>query len=151
MNMKHILLGMLLFCSCTNRISNSGSGEAYLTVKDSVLIQHVSENNGVKANFIVDTTLTRLYLEDEECTYNAPNVEVKTATDAYLIAEPYFLSTYHGDFELQKPLHINLINDAVWVVYGYPQPIDGTVYFGGDMYMEIQKKNGVVSKIILGE
>ena len=125
MNMKYyVLFGiMLLLCSCTHKSHNNKSEGEFLVYSDSALIQHLLENNGVKADFIVDTSL----------------------------AEPYFLAINHGDIELEKPIHINLINDTLWVIYGYPQAVDGTVYFGGEMYMEIQKSNGIILKVILGE
>lgn len=156
MNMKYyVLFGiMLLLCSCTHKSHNNKSEGEFLVYSDSALIQHLLENNGVKADFIVDTSLTRLYLEDKE-NMHISNLwkggEVKTAAEAYRIAEPYFLAINHGDIELEKPIHINLINDTLWVIYGYPQAVDGTVYFGGEMYMEIQKSNGIILKVILGE
>lgn len=156
MNMKnYVLFGiMLLFCSCTYKSHNDKSEREFLVYIDSALIQHLLENNGVKADFIIDTSLTRLYLEDKGNMYVSNHWEggeVKTAAEAYRIAEPYLLDMNHGDIELEKPIHINLINDTLWVIYGYPQAIDGTVYFGGEIYMEIQKSNGIISKVILGE
>ena len=157
MNMKYnVLLSiMLLLGSCTYKNHSNMSETKYLTYIDSALIQHLLENNGVKADFVVDTTLSRQYLEDKGQISNISTHwtggEVKTAEEAYRIAEPLFLKINHGDIELEKPFHINLINDTIWAIYGYPQAIDGTIYFGGDMYVEIKKKDGTISKMILGE
>ena len=141
--------------SCTTPNFNNNSKMEFLVYVDSALIQHLAENNGIKADFIVDSILGRYYLEDKGTILPIPNNwkggEVKTAEEAYRIAEPYFLEIYRNDIELRKPLHINLIKDSLWIVYGYPQPTDSILCFGSDMYMEIKKDNGTISKVVLGE
>ena len=105
-------------------------------------------------DFIVDSTLERIYLNENQH-LSIPQKwrggEVKTAADAYKIAEPEFLFINNCNIELEKPFHINLVNDSIWIVYAYPQPVNNDIYMGGGMYMEILKSNGGILKMIIEE
>lgn len=121
-----------------------------------VLISSCTYNSNKKTkDFVIDTTLERDYFDDVIRRRYVPDHwkggTVNTADEAFQIAKPKLLFITDGDIELQKPFHINLVNDSIWIVHGYPQPTDGSIYMGGGIYMEILKEDGSISKIIIEE
>lgn len=110
------------------------------------------KSNKKTKDFVIDTTLERDYFDDVIRRYVPDHWKggtVNTADEAFQIAKPNLLFITDGDIKLQKPFHINLVNDSIWIVYGYPQPTDGSIYMGGGIYMEILKEDGSISKIII--
>ncbi len=69
---------------------------------------------------------------------------ISTAELAFQIAEPVFINLYGRDIiEAEKPFSINIEND-IWMIEGtLKENIDG-----GVAYMEIDKNNGAILKVI---
>ena len=147
-------------CSCINKEKSSHIMKINGILVDTSIIKIDTTSfpilvNSGRADFVIDTTLKRLYIDEigEQVFVPSENWkggEVKTAKEAFEIVKPSFLEICDGNIELEKPFHINLINDELWIIYGKPH-LDSIPILGGDLYVEIQKSTGAVSTIIVGE
>ena len=156
-----ILYTTVCMClSCTNKnkpshiVEINGALVDTSEIKIALTPYSIMVDSG-QPDFIIDSTLKRLYPEDIHKYEFTPSCnwkggEVKTAKEAFNIIKPYFSSINGIDIELNKPFRINLIDNEIWIIYGCPQPHSGIV-FGGDIYVEIQKSTGATSPIIIGE
>ncbi len=127
------LICIILFCSC-----------GYKEQKNN---QEISE-------FIVDSTLKRNYQECKGC-YFMPNnhngKDVQTAKKAFELALPILSDMNKGNIENLIPIHITLVEDTIWILYGYPHPKDNEIIMGGGLYIEMSKNNGAILKAIIEE
>lgn len=144
----YLFIVAILFTNCTpKKTPNLVNG----ILLDTIPI--VWTNDTAAGDFVLDTTLQRLYLEESEDTtsLNEGGEEVTTAAMAFEIAEPILIGAYGKEnISLQKPFHINLVDD-IWVIYGTLPKADGRDALGGTAYIEIRKKNGGFVKSIHGE
>lgn len=156
----YIILCITVCASCTGKTKPSHIGEVNEVLVDTSeiqldLIPHSIIIDSGQPDFIIDSTLERLYPEDIHEYEFTPSChwkggQVQTPEEAFSIVKPYFLDICNIDIELNKPFRINLVDNELWVIYGCPQPNSGIV-FGGDIYVEIQKKTGATSPIIIGK
>lgn len=63
------------------------------------------------------------------------------------IAEAIWLPIYGDEIINQKPFHVHLISDSVWVVQGVYEEVK----IGGTAYIEISKKDCRILKVSHGE
>lgn len=64
------------------------------------------------------------------------------------IAEAVWLSTYGHDIYKLRPYRVSLVNNNVWVVSG---TIQDQYQCGGGAYIEIQKSDGKILRVIFGK
>jgi hypothetical protein len=101
-----------------------------------VNIQHVS-------NYVIDGNLSSKDYSDFE-SYAPKDGLIPTAELAFRIAEAVLVQIYGREkIEKEKPFSINLEND-VWIIEGH---LDKEL-LGGVAYMEIQKNDGKILKVI---
>ena len=102
-------------------------------------------------NYIVDSTLQRHYIDDSVFNYTIVNNEIVNEEQLYSIVEPILNDTWGKEaMAIQKPFHINLI-DNIWVIEGsLPRLKNGDDVVGGVFYMEV-RKDGVLLKLIHSE
>lgn len=142
------LMVAALFTNCTPKNSSN--------LVNGILIDTTSivwTNDTTAGEFVLDSTLQRLYIEEPEDTtsLNKRGQEVYSAEMAFKIAEPILIDAYGKEnISLQKPFHINLV-DGIWIIYGTLPKADGRDVLGGTAYIEIRKKNGGFVKAIHGE
>lgn len=151
-NLVFTLLVIVVCISCTfkrTRIENAAIVDGILI--DTTTVEWIKDSTGL--DFILDTTLQRLYSEIPEDSFisDVVNQEVCSGYKAFSIAEPH-LTAMCGEenISFQKPFRINLVDD-IWVIYGtLPKTKEGRS-LGGVAYLEIRKKDGLVLKAIHGE
>mgnify|MGYP000553446781 FL=1 len=89
----------------------------------------------VSSEYVVDSTLERDYKEYEDC-YFIPNnhdgKSVETAQKAFEIAKPILYEMNKNNIENLTPIHIRLIEDKIWIIYGFPQTKNNEIIMGGD-------------------
>ena len=108
----------------------------------------------VSSEYVVDSTLERNYKEYEDC-YFIPNnhdgKSVETAQKAFEIAKPILYEMNKNNIENLTPIHIRLIEDKIWIIYGFPQTKNNEIIMGGGLYIEMKKSNGAIIKAIIEE
>lgn len=115
--------------------------------------RHIDSEEWVRdsINYIVDSTLQRQYIDEENLLKRITNHEIINIEQLYHIIEPILCKTW-GDEEItiQKPFRINQI-DTIWIITGtLPQLKNGEDVLGGVFYMEV-RKDGVLQKSIHSE
>lgn len=89
----------------------------------------------------------RDYIPEE--TYVPEGGYVSNADIAVKIAEVIWLPIYGKGIYDEKPYAVSLVNDSIWVVKGsFPMRRNGNLVMGGTAYIEIQKKDGKILKVI---
>lgn len=115
--------------------------------------RHIDSEEWVRdsINYIVDSTLQRQYIDEENLLKRITNHEIINIEQLYHIIEPILCKTW-GDEEItiQKPFRINQI-DTIWIITGtLPRLKNGEDVLGGVFYMEV-RKDGVLQKSIHSE
>ena len=115
--------------------------------------RHIDSEEWVRdsINYIVDSTLQRQYIDEENLLKRITNHEIINIEQQYHIIEPILCKTW-GDEEItiQKPFRINQI-DTIWIITGtLPRLKNGEDVLGGVFYMEV-RKDGVLQKSIHSE
>lgn len=115
--------------------------------------RHIDSEEWVRdsINYIVDSTLQRQYIDEENLLKRITNHEIINIEQLYHIIEPILCKTW-GDEEItiQKPFRINQI-DTIWIITGtLPRFNNGEDVLGGVFYMEV-RKDGVLQKSIHSE
>ena len=115
--------------------------------------RHIDSEEWVRdsINYIVDSTLQRQYIDEENLLKRITNHEIINIEQLYHIIEPIQCKTW-GDEEItiQKPFRINQI-DTIWIITGtLPRLKNGEDVLGGVFYMEV-RKDGVLQKSIHSE
>ena len=115
--------------------------------------RHIDSEEWVRdsINYIVDSTLQRQYIDEENLLKRITNHEIINIEQLYHIIEPILSKTW-GDEEItiQKPFRINQI-DTIWIITGtLPRLKNGEDVLGGVFYMEV-RKDGVLQKSIHSE
>ena len=115
--------------------------------------RHIDSEEWVRdsINYIVDSTLQRQYIDEENLLKRITNHEILNIEQLYHIIEPILCKTW-GDEEItiQKPFRINQI-DTIWIITGtLPRLKNGEDVLGGVFYMEV-RKDGVLQKSIHSE
>ena len=62
-----------------------------------------------------------------------------------------FLNQFKTVSENLTPIHIRLIEDKIWIIYGFPQTKNNEIIMGGGLYIEMKKSNGAIIKEIIEE
>ena len=115
--------------------------------------RHIDSEEWVRdsINYIVDSTLQRQYIDEENLLKRITNHEIINIEQLYHIIEPILCKTW-GDEEItiQKPFRINQI-DTIWIITcTLPRLKNGDDVLGGVFYMEVWK-DGVLQKSIHSE
>ena len=115
--------------------------------------RHIDSEEWVRdsINYIVDSTLQRQYIDEENLLKRITNHEIINIEQLYHVIEPILCKTW-GDEEItiQKPFRINQI-DTIWIITGtLPRLKNGEDVLGGVFYMEV-RKDGVLQKSIHSE
>ena len=115
--------------------------------------RHIDSEEWVRdsINYIVDSTLQRQYIDEENLLKRITNHVIINIEQLYHIIEPILCKTW-GDEEItiQKPFRINQI-DTIWIITGtLPRLKNGEDVLGGVFYMEV-RKDGVLQKSIHSE
>ena len=115
--------------------------------------RHIDSEEWVRdsINYIVDSTLQRQYIDEENLLKRITNHEIINIEQLYHIIEPILCKTW-GDEEItiQKPFRINQI-DTIWIITGtLPRLKNGEDVLGGVFYMEV-RKDCVLQKSIHSE
>lgn len=100
--------------------------------------------------FFVDEDTVKHYASAEN--YIPKKGYVSSASTAVKIAEAVWLSPYTANIRKEKPYSISLVKDSIWMVTdSFPMRTNGPIVVGGPAYIEIQKKDGKILKVILGK
>ena len=115
--------------------------------------RHIDSEEWVRdsINYIVDSTLQRQYIDEENLLKRITNHEIINIEQLYHIIEPILCKAW-GDEEIakQKPFRIHQI-DNIWIITGtLPRLINDEDVLGGVFYMEV-RKDGVLQKSIHSE
>lgn len=95
-----------------------------------------------------------LYIKDPNLMIDYPREKTSYPRDGYVpneetaakIAESVWLSIYGNKIYDQKPYHVKLFKDSIWVVNGNVP--SGT--FGENAHIEIRKKDGKILTVYMG-
>lgn len=131
--MKYIKLLLIILCvySCNDKKKSQHQENTY---------------------YIIDTTLQfyyNYYKHDSCFSEYQTNYSNIDEIDAFNIACKEIKSLEKDGIDLYLPLRMYLLNDSVWIVYNNPS--SNEIVFGGDVYLEIRKKDGCILKGIIGE
>ena len=106
--------------------------------------------------YMEEDTFTKgtLYIKDPDLTIDYPRQKDSCPQDGYVpneetaakIAESVWLSIYGNKIYDQKPYHVKLFKDSIWVVNGNVP--SGT--FGENAHIEIRKKDGKILTVYMG-
>lgn len=134
--MKNILQALLLgivCCSC---------------------IMQTSKTSLENDDYVTDTTLCLDHLEvgSNDAPIDSNKSEVLLPIHVIDLIKPeidYWVEKQ--EICSQFTIHVNLVNDSVWIARGTFTPEKNEVIFGGVVYIEIRKKDGHILKRVIEE
>lgn len=100
-------------------------------------------------DFFYDTSLVR-DKNLESIKKNITNINVDSIVSVQQVLNKV-VEHLPSQIEVPDIFHVNLLNDSIWIIEGKLKEDLDMIYFGGDIHVEIRKKDSFIIGYVLGE